>query len=507
MLDSLGVGLFWLPPGIMIAERPFPIIPIGSILGDLGGVGVLPIMLLTLAAACCGVTVGRLPFGSMAGLVLADCCCCCCCACASSGVWFCLVMAILTKTPRTTTISKAVARKIGGFRFFITFSLWGNNDSSILVQESFALTAAEYLSKADEPTIAIDARLVGASQTGDSTYWHGLLYGLSRIEPRANFLLFTNTDPPANAPKSGKFHWTVLKSRNQRWWSMVRFPLAARKRRAAAIHTQYTLSPLAGQHGITTIHDVSFFIGPDWFKPRDRWILQRSVPASVNRAKRILAVSETSKAEIEQFIPGSLGKISVTPNACPPWTTRIDATLARRVVAEQLGISSPYLMTLGTRWPRKNMNLAVSAFRIASQTRDLRLAVVGKSGWGSESSAPGLISTGYVEDDMLGALYSGASLYLAPSFHEGFGIPVLEAFRCRCPVLCSTGGALPEVAGNAAAVETSWEPEDWARRIGLMLDDSGNLELLRERGARRERQYSWEDTARKTMNAYLDGPI
>ena len=401
-------------------------------------------------------------------------------------------------------MSSAVARKMGGFRFFITLTLYVNKDSSILVQKDFALIAPENLSEESELIVAIDARLVGASQTGDSTYWYGLLYGLSRIEPRAKFLLFTNSKPPSNAPESEKFRWIVTKSGNSRWWSMVRFPLAARSAGAELIHTQYTLSPLCGRQGVTTIHDVSFFIGPEWFKPRDRFLLQRSVPASAQRARRVLAVSETCKSEIERYVPAAAGKIAVTPNACPPWTRKMDRVTAKRAIATELGLKGPYLMTLGTRWPRKNMALAIEAFSKLSKERNLQLVVVGKQGWGEEKTVPEMIATGYVRDELLGALYSGAELYLAPSFHEGFGIPVLEAFRCRCPVLCSSGGALPEVAGDAAVVQRTWDPDSWAKSIEALLDDSGNLQILREKGARREKEFSWEETARRTMNAYLD---
>src|SRR5579885_1319148 len=112
------------------------------------------------------------------------------------------------------------------------------------------------------PQIAIDARLVGGQSTGDSTYWLGLLTGLSRINTNFRFLLFSNAPRPPGIPESPAFQWVRLPSRNSRWWSLVRFPLLARRMNADALHTQYSLSPLAGSIGITTIHDVSFFIGP-----------------------------------------------------------------------------------------------------------------------------------------------------------------------------------------------------------------------------------------------------
>src|SRR5687767_6719140 len=120
--------------------------------------------------------------------------------------------------------------------------------------------------------VAIDARLVGGTATGDSTYWLGLLYGLSQIATDFKFLLISNAKAPPKIPQSDNFRWMTVPARSNRWWSLVRFPLAARKAGAGVSHTQYNLSPLVGRSGITTIHDVSFFIGPEWFQPKDRFL-------------------------------------------------------------------------------------------------------------------------------------------------------------------------------------------------------------------------------------------
>jgi glycosyltransferase involved in cell wall biosynthesis len=345
---------------------------------------------------------------------------------------------------------------------------------------------------------AIDARLIFAQNTGDSTYWTGLLSGFAALNPDATIVLISNTPMPPQIPKSENIRWLHLSGRS-RWWSYVRFPLAARRMKAQAIHTQYSLSPLVGPNGFTTIHDVSFMIGPQWFKPLDRLVLRQTVPAAVRRAKKIFAVSETAKNELIQYFPRADGKTVVTYNACPPWIQRVPVEEARKRVADGLGIDGPYLLTVGTRWPRKNMRLAALA---AGQT-PYQLVVTGKPGWGPEELGKRGRAVGYVSNEMMSSLYSAADLYLAPSLHEGFGIPLLEAFRCECPVLCSSGGALPEVAGDAAVVESSWEPEVWAQRIEEILSDSSKIEHLRQAGARREKQFSWERTARLTLNAYF----
>jgi glycosyltransferase involved in cell wall biosynthesis len=352
-------------------------------------------------------------------------------------------------------------------------------------------------------SVALDARLVGGTNTGDSSYWTGLLHGLASQKLDYKILLLSNAARPQEIPWCENFEWVRVPARSSRLWSLVFFPLAARRLGARAIHTQYALSPLAGRRGITTIHDVSFFIGPEWFRPKDRFLLERTVPASARRAAAVITVSETSRAEIERFIPGMGTKVRVTPNGLSPWIRPMGPAEAGSACA-RLGVPQPFLLTVGTRWPRKNMRLAVDAVELLPSEIPHRLAITGKAGWGEQTVGPRSVATGYVSNQDLAALYSAASIYLAPSRHEGFGIPLLEAFACGCPVLCSTGGALPEVAGDAAEIVPTWIPQDWAATIQALLGDSSKLQSMRARGRERVKRFTWEETARLTDQIYLE---
>lgn len=353
-----------------------------------------------------------------------------------------------------------------------------------------------------ESVIALDARLLGRQGGGDSTYWLGLVHGFCQIPLNRHILLFSNTRPPANIPINSRFKWIHLPSGKERWWSLVRFPLMARKLGARAIHTQYNLSPLVGKRGLTTIHDVSFFAGPEWFRPLDRMTLQQFIPASARRAQRVLTVSQFSKQEILRFIPEAEGKTVVTPNACSVTILPMNRQQAQERVAKELGVQPPYFLTVGTRSPRKNMNMAISAAEQLPESIPHRLVVTGKEGWGDELTGKRVKTVGYVDDDQLSALYCGADLYLAPSLYEGFGIPILEAFTCGCPVLCSDGGAQPEVAGKAAMILRGTDSHEWSANISKLLSDSSKLDSMREMGKLRANEFSWRDTAERTMRCY-----
>lgn len=229
------------------------------------------------------------------------------------------------------------------------------------------------------------------------------------------------------------------------------------------------------------------------------------MPASARRSAKVITVSETSRGEIEKFIPAARGKTVVTPLAPTPGIVPMSLPDAKRKVESELELTVPYLLTVGTRWPRKNTALAVAAVAGLPPEVPHLLAVTGKPGWGEEVGVGQRVRlTGYVSEELLSALYSSASLYLAPSRHEGFGIPILDAFQCGCPVVCSDGGALPEVAGDAARVMTSWSPQDWTAAIREILADSGKLDEMRLNGLERARQFDWLETARRTIAVYTE---
>jgi glycosyltransferase involved in cell wall biosynthesis len=353
--------------------------------------------------------------------------------------------------------------------------------------------------------VAIDARLLTTANTGDSSYWKGLVKGLGETEADHRFVLYSNADRPDFIPDDERLVWRKVAG-GGRLWSLWTFPRAARADGCAVAHGQYSMSVLH-RRSVTTVHDVSFFIEPGWFKPKDRWLLQRSVPSSIRRARRVITVSETSRKEIEEHIPVARDKVTVTYNALGQNVTPMEKAEAKRVVEQELGLTDPFLLTVGTRWPRKNLALAIEAFRLASPHLPHKLVVTGKPGWGELPAADRVDFPGYVSDATLSALYSAADLFLLPSRHEGFGIPVLEAFACRCPVLCSSGGALPEVAGDAAHVEPSWRAEDWARAIRALLSDSSKLDAMRRRGLERLGEFSWVETARRTVGVYEEAAL
>lgn len=340
--------------------------------------------------------------------------------------------------------------------------------------------------------IALDARLYGGTSSGDSTYWTGLINALFDCEHEFDFRLFANVEPPASASNDIRKNWVTVAARNGRIWSFVTWPSVLRSVAPALVHTQYSLPFGLPGRKVTTVHDVSFCINPSWYSRKDRWLLSKGVASAIQRADIVITVSETSKTEIEACFPAAKGKTRVSYLAGNP-TLR----------GGHRRPGPPFVLSVSTQWPRKNIQLAIDAMGQLPSDLPHRLVLPGKPG-ASLRLNDRVETKGYVSESELADLYASADLYLCPSLHEGFGLPLVESFSAGCPVLASRGGSLPEIGGDACEYVSDWDPQHWAKRIELLLRDSGKLAAMREAGLKRSQDFSWEKCAQKHLEFYRE---
>ena len=241
---------------------------------------------------------------------------------------------------------------------------------------------------------------------------------------------------------------------------------------------------------------------------RDRFYLSLDYKG-VKKAKRIIAVSQTTKDDLVQHLGIPEERISVIYEGIDH---RLFKPTSRRLV------DYPYLLFVGLEHPRKNLARVLKAFsRLKSQRRfkDLKLLKVGKAGGPeaefrkhtlqviNELNIPrDVVFTGYVAEEDLPAYYSGAECFILPSLYEGFGLPPLEAMACGCPVIVSNRASLPEVTGEAAIKVDPFDTYGIARALQEVLTDGHLKQELISKGLKHARRFSWEKAARETIEVY-----
>jgi len=372
-------------------------------------------------------------------------------------------------------------------------------------------------------SIGIDARTILSPKTGDRTYTLNLLHGLANLQlDPAQWRFSALLDAPDDedlVPRSPVLETKILRAPNSRLWTLAALPLHARAAKLDLLCVQYLAPILAPCPMVTAIHDVVWRAMPETFPGLHRAILTRAMPASARRARRILCGSRAAKKDIARYLRVRRSKIAVLPYAVAPRFLAVlengisDEAIARVRRVYNLG-EAPYVLSVGVRQPRKNLARLQEAFGVLKMRhRDwpCNLVIAGKKGWGDEdgSEHDRVRYTGYVADDDLPALYAGAQVFAYPSLYEGFGLPILEAMACGCPVLTSNISSMPEAAGfdesrngGAALLCDPFSVESIARALESLLSDAALRENLRAKGHLHAAQQTPQRQAQATLEVF-----
>ena len=271
----------------------------------------------------------------------------------------------------------------------------------------------------------------------------------------------------------------------------------------------FIIPPLHRGKAVVTIHDLAFLQFPETTEDRNRAFLEARIADTAARADAIIAVSECIAREIRTTLGVPQSRVAAIHSGLflpvgAPSATDVQETKSA------LGLDRPYLLTVGTLEPRKNIPFLVEVFEHVKGF-DGELVIAGRLGWKVEPilerirASPAAARIRHlpdVDDRNLRGLYAGAELFVFPSLYEGFGFTPLEAMACGAPVLSSTGGSLPEVLGDAAELAEGFQADAWAYRIAALLNHAERRQILRDRGFRQATRYSWAEAARRTWEVY-----
>lgn len=265
---------------------------------------------------------------------------------------------------------------------------------------------------------------------------------------------------------------------------------------------------------VVTMHDVIPLLYYGRMGPPLPWRLRlgyRLALVAVCRAAAVITVSETSRHDILKSTGVPPGRLHVIHNGVdfPSAPTPKEAT----AILARLGIERPYALYAGSYEPRKNLLGAVAGYRHALARRALPpmvLLVERESGWrnstmeavGRSGVADHLHFLHSLSDEEMAALFHNASLFIYPSFYEGFGLPPVQALACGVPVIAARSGSLPEVLGDAAYFVDAASPEEIGEAIARLIEDQALVRELAARGPVQASLYRWERAARETVRVY-----
>jgi glycosyltransferase involved in cell wall biosynthesis len=296
-------------------------------------------------------------------------------------------------------------------------------------------------------------------------------------------------------------------------WEQTVLPVLLRRLRIDVLHSPHHHTPLAaiGVRRVVTFHDVTFLLLPERYPLVRRLYMEGVTRAAARVARAVITPSRTVQDEVVRGLGVPRERVVAIYEAAGPQYAPLEEDSVGRVRWKHR-LPNEYILSVGSLEPGKNRPRLLHAYAsLRAQGIECPLVIAGQPAWHYEAEydlvrALGLTEhvrfLGYVPDDDLPALYSGATVFAFPSLYEGFGLPVLEAMACGAPVVCSSVSATAEVAGDAAILVDPHDTGAIGEALGRALTDGPLRADLRARGLDRAREFSWERAARDTLSVY-----
>ena len=372
--------------------------------------------------------------------------------------------------------------------------------------------------------IGIDAsRTTAARRTGTENYSLHLIQGLLAVGQSHRFRLYFSQSPAPDLFPGGVEQRIIP---FPRLWTHVRLSWEMVTDPPDLLLVPAHVLPLAHpRRSVVTVHDLGYHYYPEAHTLFQNVYLRWSTRYNAHAATCILADSQATRRDLVRYYRIPQEKIIVVypghDETLEPVTDPAILTAARA----RYRLTGSYLLYVGTLHPRKNLVRLIQAFASVLQSlrnisteasgtaSALQLVLAGQKGWLYDEILAqvrrlGLIDrvvlTGYIPDDDLPALLSGALAFVFPSLYEGFGLPVLEAMGCGTPVVCSNASSLPEVAGDAALLVDPLDTEALTAALVRIVADEGLRRELVAQGFRQVQRFSWQRCAQEVMQILED---
>jgi glycosyltransferase involved in cell wall biosynthesis len=361
--------------------------------------------------------------------------------------------------------------------------------------------------------IGIDARLTYYTTAGIGQYTINLLRALADIGSNDSFIVFQSRKAESRLVDRRDFRHLGLWTPSHHRLEPYLLGLELLQYSLDLLHSPDFIPPFRGRFkSIITIHDLAFLHYPH-FLTRESARYYGGIDQAVRRAHHVIAVSESTRRDITNLLGVPDDRITVIYEAADPHYRPLDRGEALRFVRQRFGLPERFILFVSTIEPRKNVQGLLRAYAqfLDDYKLDVGLVLAGAEGWLFEEvfelvEELGLQRAcrflGKVSPEDLPYLYNAARCLAHPAFYEGFGLTPLEAMACGTPAVVSNVSSLPEVVGDAALLVDPDDEEGLIVALWRLMTDDDLWAELREKGLQRARAFSWEKTARRTLEVY-----
>jgi len=343
--------------------------------------------------------------------------------------------------------------------------------------------------------ISINARFLTQPVTGVQRYSREVLNALDDMLDPGQAVAYC---PPNSRIK---VKWKNIYVNKGGWfignlWEQFDLP---RLSKGTLLFSPANIGPFFKEQQIVTIHDTSIFAHPEAYTAAFRLKYTTTYRRMAMVAKHIITMSEFSKHELAYWLNLKPERISVTNEG----REHIERTIADQSILDRLSLGGkPFFIVVGSNSPHKNLKVVLDANALLNQDRCEIVLVGGDFSRVFQSIRHKLASNikkvGYLCDEELKALYCNATGLIFPSLYEGFGLPLVEAMTCSCPVICSDIPSSREVCGDAALFFDAKQPEELTNKLDTLLDNPALASELKESGELRSKLFSWTKMALET---------
>lgn len=372
--------------------------------------------------------------------------------------------------------------------------------------------------------IGVDCRTMLNPQNGEKAgvghYTYYLVKNLLKIDKKNIYYLFFD------------HRFINLKEFQQKNVKIIRFPLSQYKKYLPFGYSHYFVAKyIANYHldvfhapanilplnfkgkSVVTIHDLAIYKHPEWFPPKQKFSTKISVPQSVNKANKIIAISESTKKDLINILNVASEEIKVVYEGFTQ-----DPKLNKKYIEQvknKYKIKNNFILHLGTLEPRKNAALLIKAFddlvcEKFKKYKDYELILAGVKGWKykpifqaiSAAKCGRVRYIGYISQKEKMALLTSATCFAFPSLWEGFGLPALEAISLKTPVLTSNISSLPEVVGKAGVLVDPYKISSIKNGLHKILSDKRVIKRFTAQCKKQAKKFSWQKCAKETLVVY-----